>query len=113
MDEHFKRLEELLMSDNEAVLSAIDSLKGEMRSQHANLNALSSTNSAKLDKLEIILTGGSEPSKGVVVRLDRVEQQEEGRRWWQRGLSAGVLGAIGLTIWNWLTGGGNATGHGP
>ena len=113
MDEHFERLESLLMSDNETILSAIDSLKGEMRTQHANLHGMAATNSQKLDKLETILTGGSEPSKGVIVRLDRVEQSEGERKWWQRIMAGGVISAIGMTIWGWFTGGGSTGGHGP
>ena len=49
-------------------------------------------------EIRTILTGGSEPSKGVAVRLDRLEQSEEHRKWWQRA----VVGAVIVSLAAWL-----------
>lgn len=41
--------------------------------------------------LNEILTGNGEPSKGLIVRVDRVEQRHENTRWWI--IALGTLGS--------------------
>lgn len=57
------------------------------------------------------VTGNGDPSKGMIVRLDRLEQRnrEEDRRrekllWLYRTLAGGVLTSIGLSLFQLLTG---------
>lgn len=44
----------------------------------------------KLDKLCELLTGNGNPQRGVILRLDRLEQRAQGKVWVERT----VLGAI-------------------
>lgn len=55
------------------------------------------------------ITGNGDPSKGIIVRLDRLERRIESddeRKnriiWFFRALTGGVLAAIGLSIWQFL-----------
>jgi len=48
----------------------------------------------RLARIERHVTGDSEPSRGIVVRLDRVEQQGERSRWWIRAAGAAAVTAF-------------------
>lgn len=48
----------------------------------------------KVDEIHRILTGASEPSRGVVVRLDRLEQSESRRNFWTTTAVGAALTAI-------------------
>lgn len=50
-----------------------------------------------LDKLLAHVEGNGKP--GLIVRIDRIEQREESRKWVGRALLGGVLGTIGTTAW--------------
>ena len=52
-----------------------------------------------VDKIEKLLTGNGDPSKGLVVRVDRLEQTDSRRRWQIRTLAASFLG--GAVSWVW------------
>lgn len=41
-----------------------------------------------------LLEGNGDPGKGMIVRVDRLEQREEGRTWHLRALWVAVLGAL-------------------
>lgn len=41
---------------------------------------------------------------GVKVRLDRLEQKEEGRKWMERAVLITMLGLVVTTVYNLLTG---------
>lgn len=65
----------------------------------------------KVDLLCELLTGNGDPEKGIVVRLDRAERTIEAEKQARQNRStiawtamAGAVGAIGLSIWNRLTG---------
>ena len=56
----------------------------------------------KVDEIHRILTGASEPSRGVVVRLDRLEQAESRRNFWVTtavgAAIAAVIAALGQSL---------------
>lgn len=52
----------------------------------------------KVDEIHRILTGASEPSRGVVVRLDRLEQSESRRNFWTTTAVGAALTAIVGTL---------------
>ncbi len=71
----------------------------------------------KLERINDMLTGGSEPGKGLIVRVDRIEQkniedldvrvdrleQSDGRRTWlQRTTIVACIGAIVAQIFSWV-----------
>lgn len=60
----------------------------------------------KIDRLDRHITGGSEPSHGLIVRMDRLERSEESRHkgpssWWARNSVAAAISAIvgGASAW--------------
>lgn len=67
------------------------------------------------DKVELIydevvtikelLTGNGEPSKGLIVRVDRLEQAEQKRGVWVGAAVVAGVGAAVTTVWAKLTGG--------
>jgi len=48
----------------------------------------------RLDRLEKLLTGNGTPERGVIVRLDRLEQSEARRTWWSRTACGASLTAV-------------------
>lgn len=57
----------------------------------------------RFDGLETTLHGSKEdPSKGVVVRLDRIEQKQANRDKWTFGLGVGVVLALVKSIGAWI-----------
>ena len=52
-----------------------------------------------IDRMEKLLTGNGDPAKGLVVRVDRLEQTESRRKWQIRTLAASFLG--GAVSWVW------------
>ena len=56
----------------------------------------------KMDKIDELLTGRNDPSKGVIVRLDRLEQNEIKRTWLLRATVASCIAAIITTIATWV-----------
>lgn len=46
-----------------------------------------------------IVSGNGEPQKGLVIRVDRLEQRWSLVLWVLGGLSLPVLGAVGFTVW--------------
>ena len=76
-----------------------------------HMNALVEQVDERTKKLDHLLTGNGDPERGVVVRLDRIEQRtlrHDEREREVRGvawtaLGAGVL-AIGGVVWKFITG---------
>ena len=56
----------------------------------------------KVEKIEELLNGNGTPEKGIVVRLDRLEQSEARRTWLMRATITTSIGAIVAAIVNWL-----------
>lgn len=50
---------------------------------------------AKLDQVHLILTGNGDPCKGLVVRVDRMEQNSAMARWF---LGVVIVALVGLFI---------------
>lgn len=48
--------------------------------------------------LTTILTGNGDPGRGLVVRVDRLEQTEKSRVWWLRAVAGVALGAMAGSI---------------
>lgn len=61
----------------------------------------------KIDKLDNLLTGNGEPHKGIVVRLDRVEQREESRNKWTWIVLGASITALIKSFWASLFHGGS------
>ncbi len=56
----------------------------------------------KLDKLCELLTGNGDPQRGVVLRLDRLEQRAKGKVWAERTvLGALIAGACAVIVKGW------------
>lgn len=53
----------------------------------------------KVDHIEQLLTGGSRPEHGIIVRMDRLEQNEKRRNWAIRTALAGAAGSVIHAIW--------------
>lgn len=49
-----------------------------------------------------LLTGGHEPSNGIIVRLDRLEQTEKRRSWATHTALAGVIGLVIKLAWGFI-----------
>lgn len=63
--------------------------------------------SAKLDNIEHILTGNGTPERGVIVRLDRLEQKDASRGRWIMLIGGASLTALAKGIWASITHGGS------
>lgn len=48
----------------------------------------------RIDSLERHFTGGSEPSRGLIVRIDRIEQARNNQRWLTHTALAVAIGAM-------------------
>ena len=53
-----------------------------------------------------LLTGGSEPSRGIIVRMDRLEQAEKWRDWLTKAAIGVALSAVGAVVAGWVKSGG-------
>lgn len=52
-----------------------------------------------------VLTGNGTPERGVIVRLDRIEQTEKSRSRWAGAAIVAAIGAVVTAAWSKLTGG--------
>jgi hypothetical protein len=59
---------------------------------------------SKIDRLDVHITGGSEPSRGLNVRVDRLEQSEVRKNWWATTAMGGAIAAMIASGWALLTG---------
>lgn len=57
----------------------------------------------KVDVINKILTGHDDPSRGIIVRLDRLEQTEANRRVWVTAAIGAAISSAAVTAWNFLT----------
>lgn len=51
-----------------------------------------------------LLTGNGEPAKGLIVRMDRIEQAKVRQDWLAGVALTAAIGAVGTTLWHKLTG---------
>jgi len=49
---------------------------------------------ADVKTIKILLTGNGNPSKGIIVRLDRLEQTARVRRWLNRTIGVALIGTL-------------------
>lgn len=54
----------------------------------------------KLDRIERFVTGDHEPEKGLLVRIDRIEQAEITRKWWTQTAVGAAITAIVTSVWS-------------
>lgn len=97
------------MSDLDALRSLIEESSRRVEDRVSEVSGKCDRLAKGHEDLACLLTGGHEPSKGVIVRLDRVEQAEESRKWWFRLMGGGVLTALLAAIKAWFSTG--AGGH--
>ena len=57
---------------------------------------------ATTKRLEKLLTGNGEPSKGMVVRVDRLEQAEGRRSFITKTLIGAWVAAVAGSVWAWV-----------
>lgn len=58
-----------------------------------------------VEETKIILNGPpSEPEKGLKVRVDRLEQSQSRRDWWNKTIVGALLASIATSIWMWFKG---------
>lgn len=55
-----------------------------------------------IEKINETLSGNGDPSKGLIVRVDRLEQNEGRRTWLLRATIVASLGAILATLSQWI-----------
>jgi hypothetical protein len=58
----------------------------------------------KMDSINELLTGNGNPERGLIIRVDRLEQNESRRVWVLRATVTACVGAIVATIINWVRG---------
>jgi hypothetical protein len=63
------------------------------------------------ERIEMLLTGNGQPGNGLVVRVDRIEQNERRRDWWIRTTIAAAFTAVatagtalGAAVWKKIGG---------
>jgi hypothetical protein len=75
-----------------------ESLSKEISSKFNDLSKeLNDKHSVLTEKISLhdeIITGKNDPSKGVVIRLDRIEQTDSRRGWWTKTTLAACITAI-------------------
>ena len=67
----------------------------ELSAQVADLRTDIVELSAQTKMLNQLLTGNGTPEQGVIVRLDRIEQNQQRTSWFGRTLVASIIGGIG------------------
>ena len=67
------------------------SLEKELNDKYADLLS-------KIEKQALITQGNGDPSKGLIIRVDRLEQNETRRGWWIKSIIVGVIGAFATAI---------------
>lgn len=101
MQEHIKRLED----ENHALKTELrrkDDLRWEKVER--GLAQISGLRSA-VDSLTTAINGTeAEPAKGFKVRVDRLEQTEKDRSWFNRVVTVSVVGLVIKAIWSAIKG---------
>lgn len=46
------------------------------------------------------ITGNGEPSKGLIVKVDRLEQAHESRKWWTQTAAGAALASLVTSAWS-------------
>jgi hypothetical protein len=96
-----KVLEELTTLNNR-----YDQLTKDIESQQSqfdkSLEAVQLNLGNKIDKMNELMNGNGTPEKGIIIRLDRLEQSESRRTWLLRTTLISCIGAIVATIAQWI-----------
>lgn len=56
----------------------------------------------KIERLSDYIDGNGSPERGIIVRLDRLEQSEQKRSWLLKTTIAAALGALASSIITWF-----------
>jgi hypothetical protein len=56
----------------------------------------------KIEKANDLLSGNGTPEKGIIIRLDRLEQTEQRRTWLLRSTVVSCIGAIVSAVFQWM-----------
>jgi hypothetical protein len=52
-----------------------------------------------VEKLAVLVEGNGHPERGLIVRLDRLEQNESRRNWWVKAsLAASISALVGVLV---------------
>jgi len=46
------------------------------------------------------ITGNGEPSKGLIVKVDRLEQAHESRKWWAQTAAGAAIASMVASAWS-------------
>ena len=68
-----------------------------MNCQDEILQKLTELRNTQLE-MRTILTGNGEPAKGLVLKVDRLEQEEKRRTWMTRSILVAVIGLIAKSL---------------
>ena len=68
-----------------------------MNCQEEILQKLDALRSTQLE-MKTILTGNGDPTKGLVLKVDRLEQDEKRRTWMTRSILVAVIGLIAKSL---------------
>lgn len=79
-----------------------EELDNKIQTNYTQLNKSLEETASKIDKINELLNGNGNPEKGLVIRTDRLEQNEQRRTWLLRTTIVSCIGAIVATIMNWL-----------
>ncbi len=54
----------------------------------------------RFERIESFVTGDRDPEKGIILRLDRIEQHHETRKWWTQTAVGAALASIVASAWS-------------
>lgn len=54
----------------------------------------------RFERIERFVTGDNDPEKGIILRLDRVEQHHENRKFWTQTAVGAALTSIIASAWS-------------
>lgn len=84
------------------VLEELTTLNARQDQLSRDIENLDESTNAKIDKINELLNGNGTPEKGMVVRLDRQEQNEQRRTWVVRTAIAAAIVAFVAAIVQWI-----------
>lgn len=58
----------------------------------------------KVDRALLLLEGNGKPERGLVVRVDRLEQSEKRRARWVGAFGTAMIASLAGTLWGFLRG---------
>lgn len=72
-------------------------------------NSLVEQLSTRQEKMSDLITGNGTPEKGMLIKIDRLEQTIERWKWYLRTMGAAIIGLLVTAAWGYL----KATGKAP